>query len=229
VDPTTRLGEPGTIPVQELLRFEQLGRYTVAEPTARFELSSTQVVGSTLRCSAVGWHRLVSVDDDRVADLDLERRRAEVDAGGWEKALVLFDTPYRVRVCTDPTRRSRLRGALRFLRVEGGGDSWVWHFVGGRAAGEQLVLAPGAAPGSDPVVTTYPARQGRSWGEPRGGATFDRHVTSWTAGASLRELVLAELLATAKLDGLVDYRAARVVEGVQELVGHVPRPDANTE
>lgn len=229
MESTAPLRAPGTIEVEELLRYEQLGRYTVAEPTTRFELSSTEVAGSAVRCGAVGWRRLVSVGDDVVADLDLERRLAEVDGGGWVKPLVLFGTGCTVRVCTDPTRRSRLRGALRFLHVEAGGDSWVWHFVGGRTAGEQLVLASGAMPGADPLVTTYPAAQGRSLGNPSGGATFDRHLTSWTAAASLRDVVLAELLATAKLDGLVDYRPARIAEGVQELVGHVPRPDANTE
>jgi hypothetical protein len=229
MDPSAPLGGPGTIEVTELLGYDRLGRSSVAEPATRFELSSTTVAGLTVRCASVGWHRLVSVGEQVVADLDLERRPQEVEEGGWTKPLVLFGTEGTVAVRTDVTRGSPLRGALRYLQVETGADAWVWHFVGGRVAGEQLVLAHGAEPGRDPVVTTYPAAQGRSLGNPRGGAAFDRHVTSWTADAVLRDVVLVELLATAKLDGLVDYRPARVAEGVQDLVGYVPRPDANTE
>jgi hypothetical protein len=110
-----------------------------------------------------------------------------------------------------------------------GPDAWVWHFVGGRMAGEQLVLAHGAEPGDEAVVTTYPAARGRSLGNPKGGAARDRHVTSWTADAVLRDVVLAELLATAGLGGLVDYRAMRVAEGAYELLGYAPRLEGNTE
>ena len=139
----------------------------------------------------------------------------------------LFGERTRVTMCSDSSRGSRLRGPLRYLSIADG--RWCWYFRGGRAAGEELVLSRGREPGRDPVVRTFPAAQGRSLGKTTGGASVDRHVTRWEEGAELREVVLVELLATAKLDGLVDYRAARMMEGVQEMTGYVPRVEGNTE
>ena len=91
------------------------------------------------------------------------------------------------------------------------------------------MLVRGDEPGGEPVVTTHPAADGRALGNPTGGAGVDRHVTAWTADATFGEVALAELLATSRLDGLVDYRAARMVEGAQELAGYAPRAEGNTE
>jgi hypothetical protein len=169
------------------------------------------------------------VDGTAVASVDLTLRPEAEEPGGWSKPLELDGAAFTATVRRDPSRGSRLRGPLLYVHLAGPGRRWVWHFVGGTLAGERLVLARGEVPGGEAVVSTHPAAQGRSMGNPRGGATRDTHVTTWTAGAALGEVVLAELLAAAKLDGLVDYRAARVAEGVQELVGYVPRIEGNTE
>jgi hypothetical protein len=229
VDWTAPTGTPGEVEVAELVRFDALGRSSRAEPLRCVDLAVAEVAGRSLRCSAIGWRRTMLLDGEVVAMIDVERRPDQVREGGWTRPLELDGAAYSVSVRTDATRGSRLRGALRYLHVDGETDHWVWHFVGGRLAGERLVLSRGDRPGGEAVVTTCPAGQGRSLGEPRGGATFDRHVTSWTAAAELREVVLAELLTTARLDGLVDYRAARIAEGVQELTGYVPRMEGNTE
>jgi len=226
-DWTVALGAPGTIVVTELVRYDDLGRSSRERPGALIELASTEVAGRRLACTTLGWRRLGSVDGQVAATLDLERRPGEVEGGGWSKPMELLGEQTRATLCTDSSRGSRLRGPLRYLSV--GDGRWCWHFVGGRTAGEELVLARGREPGGDPVVRTFPAAQGRSLGRTAGGATFDRHVTSWSSDAELREVLLAELFATAKLDGLVDYRAARVMEGVQELTGYVPRVEGNTE
>ncbi|HEX7717072.1 MAG TPA: hypothetical protein VF416_07275 [Marmoricola sp.] len=222
------LGREGRIEVEELVRYDELGRRTTAEPTREIVLATTEVAGHTVACAATGRHRTMSVDGAVVAVLDLERR-PEVEGGGWAKPVGLDGSSATVEVRSDASAGSRLRGPLRYLHVDGAGRSWTWHFVGGTLAGERLVLVRGDAPGGPAVVSTHPAGQGRSLGNPRGGAGPGTHVTSWTAEASLGEVVLAELLVTAKLDGLVDYRAARLAEGVQELTGYVPRVEANTE
>lgn len=231
VDPGLRspIGGPGTVEVTELVRHDALGRTSKDEPERQVELAAADVAGRRLRLAATGWQRTALLDDEVVALLDVERRAEEAGDGSWIKPLALAGTTYSVEIRTDVAQGSRLRGPLRFLHIGGAADGWVWHFVGGRMAGEQLVLSRGDAPGAEPVARTFPAGQGRSLGEPRGGATMDLHVTSWEAPAQLREVVLAELLATAKLDGLVDYRAARLAEGFQELTGYVPRIEGNTE
>ena len=223
------LGREGRIEVTELLTLDRLGASTRAEPTRTFDLAATAVAGRSLVVSATGVRRAATVDGAVVATIDLTRRPEVEGPGGWSKTLELDGGHFSASVRSDPSRGSRLRGPLRHLHVAGPGRSWVWHFVGGTLAGEQLVLVRGEEPGGDAVVATHPAARGRSVGNPRGGATADSHVTSWTAGAALGEVVLAELLAVARLEGLVDYRAARIADGVQELVGYVPRVEGNTE
>ena len=220
---------PGTIEVVELVRYTDVGRRTKERPTELVELSVTEVAGRRLTCAAVGWSRIAAADGDTVITLDLERLSDDGDVTSWRKPLEFFGEHGEASLVSDRARGSRLRGPLRFLRVTGVGAQWCWHFVGGRAAGEQLVLVRGDEPGGEPVVTTHPAAQGRALGNPTGGASVDRHVTSWAADASFGEVALAELFATSRLDGLVDYRAARVVEGAQELTGYAPRADGNTE
>jgi len=231
VDPGLRspIGSPGTVEVTELVRSDVLGRSSKDEPERQVELALAEVAGRRLRVTATGWRRTALLDDEVVALIDVERRSEEARDGSWIKPLELAGTTYSVEMRSDAAHGSRLRGPLRYLHVDGEADGWVWHFVGGRRAGEQLVLSRGDVPGSEPLVRTFPAGQGRSLGNPRDGATMDRHVTSWEEPAQLREVVLAELLATARLDGLVDYRAARLAEGFQELTGYVPRIDGNTE
>lgn len=226
-DAATPIGSPGTVHVVELVRYDDLGRRTTEQPEIALDLSRTEMAGRVVSCLATGWRRSAAVDGDVLVSLDLERDPGATEEGGWSKPVDLFGEPTRVTLRSDSGRGSALRGPLRYLEI--GDGRWCWHFVGGRVAGEQLVLTRGAEPGGEPVVTVWPAAQGRALGKPKGGATADRHVTSWTSDASLGEVVLAELLAGAKLDAIVDYRAARMTEGVQELTGYVPRPEANTE
>lgn len=223
------LGREGRVEVTELIGVHALGARTRAEPARTVDLATTTVAGRSLVVSATGARRAAVVDGAVVASIDLTLRPGVEPSGGWSKPLELDGRDFTAGVRSDASRGSRLRGPLRYLHLGGPGRSWVWHFIGGTLAGERLVLARGDAPGGDVVVSTHPAAQGRSMGNPRGGATADAHVTSWTAASVLGEVVLAELLVTAKLDGLVDYRAARIAEGVQELVGYVPRVEGNTE
>jgi hypothetical protein len=223
------VGAPGTIEVVELVRYADLARRTKERPDELVELSATEVAGRQVACGALGWRRIAAADGDAAVELDLQRLPDEVDVTRWRKSVELFGEHGEVTLESDREQGSRLRGPLRFLRIDGAGVQWCWHFVGGRAAGERLVLVRGDLPGGEPVVTTYPAQDGRSLGNPTGGAAVDRHVTSWAGEASFGEIVLAELLATSRLGGLVDYRAARVVEGTQELIGYAPRAEGNTE
>lgn len=226
-DWSTPLGTEGQVAVQELVRYDDLGRLVRDRPLERVELSRVEVAGHLLVCAAIGWARLASVDGAVVASLDLQRRVDQDEEGGWSKPIELFGRSTRATLRHDDHRGSRLRGPLRFLTI--GDGAWCWHFLGGRVAGERLVLGRGSCPGGEPLVTTYPAVQGRSMGKASGGATSDRHVTSWLPTAGIADLVVAELFAAARLDGLVDYRAARLAGGVQELVGYVPRVEGNTE
>lgn len=220
------LGDAGAAEVRELLALEALSRYFAADRDAELDLARTTVAGRPLEVGA-RWQLRSAVCAGVSVELDLS---GEPDpAGGYRKTLRAPGSQGSVVLQTDETRRTRLRGALRFLRVQLDDRSWVWHFDGGRAAGERLTLCRGDLPGDGaPVVTTYPAARGRSLGNPKGGATLDTHVTSWSADASLGELVLAELLATCRLDRLVDYRPSRIAEGVGELIELLPRPEANT-
>jgi len=220
---------PGTIEVVELVRHTDLGRRAKERPADLVELAATDVAGRRLACRAGGWRRVAAADGETVVTLDLERLPGEVDLTRWRKSLEFFGERGEASLELNRARGSRLRGPLRFLRVSAAGAQWCWHFAGGRAAGERLVLARGDEPGGEPMVTTHPAQDGRALGSPTGGAGVDRHVTTWAADASFGEVVLAELLATSHLDGLVDYRAARLVEGTQELIGYAPRAEGNTE
>ncbi|MGY2876647.1 hypothetical protein ACVW00_003837 [Marmoricola sp. URHA0025 HA25] len=222
------LGGPGGIEVQELLHPDAWARYFAADPGVELALATLTLHGTRLEVVATRVHRSLRAGDDVLVDLDLS---GDADpSGGYRRPLSLRGTAGSVELQTDPSRPSLLRGALRYLRVVVGEQTWVWHFEGGRAAGERLVLSPGAQPGDGPaLVTTSPAAHGRSLGNPTGGATADTHVTSWEPVATALEVALVELLVVSRLDGLVDYRPARVAEGVSELLEVAPRPDANTE
>jgi hypothetical protein len=224
----TALGDPGRIEVTELLHPDSWGRSLAEDHQAELELARTTFNGEQLRVLARWMRRSLDASGDPLAELDLTGDPQP--SGAFRKVLWLRGTTGSVEVCTDETRTSRLRGPLRYLRIAVGAQAWVWHFEGGRAAGERLVLARGEWPGTTgALVTTYPASRGRHLGNPRGGATDDTHVTGWEPDATALEVALVELLAVSRLDGLVDYRPARIAEGVSELLGVAPRPDADTE
>jgi hypothetical protein len=222
------LADPGRIEVTELLHPDSWSRSLAADHGAELELATASLRGEQIQVIGSWKRRSARSADDVLVDLDLSGDPQP--AGGFRKVLWLGGTAGSVEMHTDETRPSRLRGALRYLRLEVGDQRWVWHFEGGKAAGERLVLARGERPGAaSAVVTTYPASHGRHLGNPRGGATADTHVTTWDAGASALEVALVELLAVSRMDGLVDYRPARIAEGFSELLDVAPRPDANTE
>jgi hypothetical protein len=223
-----RVGEPGDARVRELLAPEALPRYFAEDRSVELELASAEVAGRSVDLTARWQARIARCGGVPLAELDLSG--APDLEGGYHKKIRVLGSIGSVVLQVDESRRSRLRGSLRFLRVQAGGRAWVWHFEGGRAAGERLVLSAGRSPGDGPeLVVTHPAAQGRSLGNPTGGATVDTHVTSWSSEASLGDVVVAELLATVRLDRLVDYRPARIAEGVSELLDLVPRPEANTD
>ena len=222
------LAVAGDVSVTELLPVEALPRYFAADQGVALELARATVAGQPVEVGARWQLRFARCAGTVLAELDLSG--APDPAGGYDKVLRLGDASGSVVLRTDESRRSRLRGALRFLHVEAAGRDWVWHFEGGRAAGERLVLSPGRTPGEGPaLVTTHPAARGRALANPTGGASVDSHVTSWVPEAGLGDVVLAELLATTRLDGLVDYRPSRIAEGVSELLDLAPRPEANTQ
>ncbi|RNM14957.1 hypothetical protein [Nocardioides pocheonensis] len=221
------IGEGGRVEVAELLAVEALPRYFAQDQDVELELAGTTIAGRSVEVAARWQRRLARCDGAVLAELDLSG--APDPTGGYRKVVRLDGSVGSVLMQADESRRSRLRGTLRFLRVEAAGRTWVWHFEGGRAAGERLVLSRGRTPGDgEPLVTTHPAARGRALGNPTGGATVDTHVTSWTPAAGLGDVVLAELLACARLDSLVDYRPSRIAEGVGELIDLVPRPEPNT-
>ena len=221
------IGEGGRIEVRELLSPEAFTRESAGDRHAELVLARSTVATAPVEVGARWQARFARCAGTLLAELDLSG--APDPTGGYRKALTLAGLVGAVVLETDDSRRSRLRGALRFLRVEVDGRAWVWHFEGGRAAGERLVLSPGRLPGDgSALVTTYPSARGRSLGNPTGGASTDTHVTSWAPEASLVEVVLAELLTTAWLHGLVDYRPSRIAAGVGELIDLAPRPEANT-
>ena len=221
------LAESGEVAVTELLAVESLPRYFAADQDVELELARLTIAGEQVEVGARWQKRFARYAGTDLVELDLSG--APDPTGGYDKALRLGESVGSVVLRAGESRRFRLRGALRFLQVEVAGLSWVWHFEGGRAAGERLVLSRGHAPGEGPaLVTTHPAARGRSLGNPTGGATVDTHVTSWAPEAGPGDVVLAELLATARLDALVDYRPSRIAEGVSELIDLVPRPEANT-
>jgi hypothetical protein len=227
-------GRPGRAAVRELLDPAVWQRYFAADPELELDLGRTDLGAHALDLRARRLLRVV-----RCAGQDCAcRTLATLDlsgppdpTGGWDKSLTVLDTPGRVARRTDDSRRSRLRGALRYLHVAVGDRSWVWHFEGGRVAGVRLVLRFGDHPADagEPVVVTHPSALGRSLGSLSGGATADMRVVTWTESAAPVDVVVAELCAMSKLDRLVDYRASRVAEGFSELLDHLPRAEGNTE
>ena len=216
----------GRLEVRELLGPEVWHRYFAADPEVELELGTTRLPDRVLELRARRFTRLLCSEGQVVAELDVS---GPPDlTGGWDKPLTLLGTPGRALLQTDESRPSRLRGALRYLRISVGERQWVWHFAGGRAAGERLVLCRGEVPGGTPVVITFPSARGRSLGSLKGGATSDTRVVTWEPAASRAEVVIAELCAMSSLHGLVDYRGARIAEGVSELLGHLPRAEPNT-
>jgi hypothetical protein len=221
------LGVAGQVAVRETVDPASLQQRTTADPAAELSLGRVELPHLPLDLVARGRTRSVRSEGETVAELDLS---APPDpAGGFSRPVTILGRTGEATRRTDEGRRSRLRGALRYLRITAGGEVGVWHYDGGRAAGERLVLCPGELSGSTPVVVTHPSAQGRSLGNPTGGATADTHVTAWTAAARPVDVLVVELLASTWLGGIVDYRPARVAEGVSELLGSAPRPDANTE
>ena len=217
------LAESGGVAVTELLAVESLPRYFAADQDVELELARLTIAGEQVEVGARWQKRFARYAGTDLVELDLSG--APDPTGGYDKALRLGESVGSVVLRAGESRRSRLRGALRFLQVEVAGLSWVWHFEGGRAAGERLVLSRGHAPGEGPaLVTTYPAARGRSLGNPTGGATVDTHVTSWAPEAGPGDVVLAELLATARLDALVDYRPSRSSPSVAPYAPPSRRP-----
>ena len=222
------LGSAGRLEVRELLSPDAWARYFAADPGSTVDLATFMLLGEEIRVGAGHFTRSVTSGGTLVGELDLSA--VPDPAGGWEKPLTLLGEAGLATRHADEDRGSRVRGPLRFLRIAGGAGCWVWHFEGGRAAGERLVLSRAEAPGAaEPLVTTHPAGHGRRLGNPQGGATLDTHVTDWQADASAAEVLLAELLAVARLDGLVDYRPARVASGFSDLLDLAPRAEANTD
>lgn len=222
------IAEPGRTVVRELLDPEVWQRYFAADPELELDLGRTNLADQVLDLRARRLTRSIRCAGQTLAELDLS---GPPDfTGGWEKTFMLLGTPGRVIRRTDADRPSRLRGALRHLQLAAGGRSWVWHFEGGRAAGERLVLRAGDRPDAgDPLVVTYPSAMGRSLGSLKGGATADTRVVTWSAGTTPADVVVAELCAMSKLDNLVDYRASRIAGGFSELLDHLPRAEPGTE
>jgi hypothetical protein len=221
------LGAAGQVEVREPLDPASVQHRLTADPAAELSLGRAELPGGALDLVARGRTRLVRSAGETVAELDLS---APPDpTGGFSRPIAVLGQAGEATRRTEEGRGARLRGALRYLRISAGASVWVWHYDGGRVAGERLVLCPGEVPGSTPVVVTHPSAQGRSLGNPTGGATADTHLTTWTAEARPVDVLVVELLASTWLGSLVDYRAARVVEGVSELLGSAPRPDTNTE
>lgn len=221
------IGAPGRLEVHEPVAPEDVHRRLVAAPTAEVPLGQAAIGGHAVEYVALGRTRFARADGERIALLDLS---APADpAGAFRRPVVVLGDPGEAVLDEDADLGGRLRGPLRFLRITAGSRTWVWHYAGGRAAGERLVLVSGDRPGADGGrVVTHPSARGRSLGNPTGGASADTHVTAWTADAAPAEVLLVELLATTWLGALVDHRMARVAAGAAELLAAAPRPDANT-
>lgn len=229
LDWSAPLGSPGRLEVEELLRPDRWASYFAQAPGQEIELAHWSIAEEQVHVAASRGHRLARVGRLVLADLVLDSGPPG-DGTVWEKPLLLLDRRCTVRRRVDREHGSRLRGPLRYLEVTGTTQRWVWHFEGGRVAGERLVLRRGEQPLDGPVlVTVWPSSQSRGLGNPSGGASETGHVTAWSADASPIEVLLAELFATARLDGMVDYRAARVADGLSELLEQAPHADPNAE
>lgn len=221
------LGEAGRLEVHEPMAPADLQRLLARSADTEIRLGHTDLRGQRLEFVARGRARRVRLGAETVALLDLSGP-ADLTAAFHRPITVLGETGEAVRH-EDDERGSRLRGALRYLRISIADRVWVWHYAGGRTAGERLVLGRGDTPSdAAPIVTTYPSARGRALGNPKGGATAETHVTSWAPGAAAAEVLLVELLASTWVGRVVDYRPTRIAEGVSELLGVAPRPDANT-
>jgi hypothetical protein len=220
-------GAPGRIEVHEPVAPDGVHRRLAAAPTVEVPLGEALIGDRVVEFGALGRTRFARAAGERIALLDLS---APADpTGAFRRPVVVLGDPGEAVLDQDVELGGRLRGPLRFLRVTAGSRTWVWHYAGGRAAGERLVLVPGDRPDADGArVVTHPAAQGRSLGNPTGGASVDTHVTTWTGDAAPAEVLLVELLATTWLGALVDHRMARVAAGAAELLASAPRPDANT-
>jgi hypothetical protein len=221
------LGDAGQVAVHEPVPPEQAVRLLGTAPDLEVALGRAELPGRALELVARGPARFARCAGETVAVLDLSG--PPDPTGGFYRPVRILGEAGRATRRTDETRMSRLLGALRYLHLAVGDEVWVWHYAGGRTAGERLVLCPGDVPGAAALVTTHPSAHGRSLGNPTGGATADTHVTRWTARARPVDVLLAELLASSWLGALVDYRPARIAGGFTELLGSAPRPDANTE
>jgi hypothetical protein len=227
VDWWAPLGDAGRLEIHEPLAPEEVQRRLAASAEVDVPLGRAEVGDHVVEFVARGRTRLARTSASTVGLLDLSAPPAP--GGGFQRPVTLLGATGEAVRHEDDARGSRLRGALRYLRLTLGARVWAWHYTGGRAAGERLVLVPGGHPsGAAPRVVTHPSARGRSWGNPTGGASAETHVTTWTPDASAAEVLLVELLATTWLGAVVDYRAARIAGGFGELLASAPKPDANT-
>ena len=141
-------------------------------------------------------HVAVSAGDEVVAEVDFRPTPQEKKFGDWVKPLHLVGEELLITDDKDKDggRRGRLRGAVRFLRIQGPGRSWVWHFEGGVVAGRRLVLGRGGGPvRASPWSPRSLPSAGRGLGHVKRHQAVDTHVTRWRPKATAAEVALVEL------------------------------------
>ena len=161
------LGGEGELKVVHLL--DQVARERVVGTEGHGEVlaATLAVAGVGLQAVSSYKHVALSAGTQVVAEVDFRPTPQETKLGDWVKPLHLVGEALTITSgkLQDDSRQGRLRGAVRFRRIEGGGRAWVWHFDGGVVAGRRLVLSRGELPGQgEPLVTTVPASAGRGLG-----------------------------------------------------------------
>jgi hypothetical protein len=224
------LGTAGRMQVRELVLDESVHQRALrTEDVREIALAEISLLGRALTAE-VG-HRTYRLrdGDDVVARLGPPSGRGVPWTGDLAgQGLTL--THERVDLQPDPGSKAQ---QVLFLLVRSAEHSWVVHYVGGRLAGDHLVISRGDVPFSSPaVVTCVPAARSRDLPRPRlrRRDPADEHATSWTAEATGAEVALAELVVLAGLHNHVDHLAAafagtaRDVAGIWRVFTPVPEP-----
>ena len=209
------LGDEGELRVVQLM--DQVVRQRVIGTEGQGEvLTATLEIAGVALCAVSSYkHVALSAGTEVLAAVDFRPTPQERRPGDWVKPLHLVGEELAITrgKAKDGGRQGRLRGAVRFRGIQGGGRSWVWHFEGGLMAGRRLVLSRGERPGEEePVVTTVPASAGRGMGHGERHQQLDTHVTRWRPEATAAELALVELLTLAELHHQIDRIPSQLVK-----------------
>lgn len=223
------MGSAGEVPIRDLVGDEALrNRALSTENVVAIPLAEFALAGRDVRAE-VGHRAYLLRDRDRV----VVRLETPTQGGrSWSGELAGDDLAMTYeRVDLPRVPGSKVEQVL-YLQVRAGQRAWVAHFLGGRMAGERLVLSRGDRPHAGaPVVTCLPAARSRSLPPTRlrRRQPADTHLVRWEADATAAEVALAAMIVLSGRHAGIDYLGASFVGAAREIAGiwrvFTPTPD----